>query len=196
LRRNLATIIEARLKEIAEWVGREIKEANCGAKFSPILLLTGGGSEMQNIEKLFSRELGIDDVRAVYPEFGFTENMTDIITTMAYSTVASLLLFGAQHGVCSVAGGVRTTPSVEPPVKPQPATIHVAEPEPAKEETHQEKKAEPQKISVKAETEDPDKEFEVGTPTQKKSSFWERLQREIGNIGNSFAGKDEDKDNW
>lgn len=196
LRRNLATIIESRLKEIAEWIRREINEAGCGSKFSPILLITGGGAEMQNIETLLARELGIEEVRAVYPEYGFTENLTDMVTTMAYSTVASLLLFGSQHGVCSVAGGVRTTPSVEPPVKPQPATIHVAEPEPVKEETTQEKKAEPQKISVKAETEDPDKEFEVGTPTQKKSSFWERLQREIGNIGNSFAGKDEDKDNW
>jgi cell division protein FtsA len=200
LRRNLATIIEARLKEIAEWVGREIKEANCGAKFSPILLLTGGGSEMQNIEKLFSRELGIDDVRAVYPEFGFTENMTDIITTMAYSTVASLLLFGANRGTCTIAVGPRVAPHVTPeeqhphrvsvkpePTKPEPQ--HVVEPdtdpEPKKPEPTKPEKADSEETAV----------FTTGNEEgpKKGRSLWKRLQDKMTEMGNSFVKDNEDE---
>jgi cell division protein FtsA len=55
LRRNLASIIEARMCEIAEWVRREIKNAGCGKDFQPVVLLTGGGAEMQHIEELFAR---------------------------------------------------------------------------------------------------------------------------------------------
>ena len=195
LRRNLATVIESRLKEIAEWVGNEIKDANCGAKFSPILLLTGGGAEMQNIEKLFARELGIDDVRAVYPEYGFTENMTDVITTMAYSTVASLLLFGASRGTCSVAFGPRVAAPVTPEekhIKREPIVPKVED----VEEKHEEKHEEPAKS---VETEKPTKAleeddiFETGEEkTGKKQSFGSRLQRWMNNVGNKFVNDNDE----
>ena len=104
LRKNLAIVIEARLKEIAEWVRREIKEAGCGSKFQPTLLLTGGGSQMRDIEKLFARELDIEDARTVHPEYGFTEeSMLEHITSPADATVASLLVYGAKLGSCNVA---------------------------------------------------------------------------------------------
>ncbi|MEE1168615.1 MAG: cell division protein FtsA, partial [Alistipes sp.] len=106
LRKNLAIVIEARLREIAEWVRREIKEAGCGSKFTPTLLLTGGGSQMRDIEKLFARELEIEDVRIMHPEYGFVEeSMLEHITSPADATVASLLLYGAKRGSCTV--GVR-----------------------------------------------------------------------------------------
>ena len=104
LRKNLAIVIEARLKEIAEGVRREIKEAGCGSKFQPTLLLTGGGSQMRDIEKLFARELDIEDARTVHPEYGFTEeSMLEHITSPADATVASLLVYGAKLGSCNVA---------------------------------------------------------------------------------------------
>ena len=203
LRRNLATIIEARLSEIAEWVAREIKEANCGAKFSPILLLTGGGSEMQNIEKLFSRELGIEEVRAVYPEYGFTENMTDVITTMAYSTVASLLLFGAGRGTCSIAVG----PRVAAPVAPEEHRIHKPEPvkpEPKRGEEHDtEVKPEPEKVDettkqveTKEETKKVDDIFETDEDTQggkRKRRWWEVIQSKMTDMGHKFVQDSEDE---
>ena len=204
LRRNLSTIIESRLKEIAEWVCREIKEAGCGNKFSPILLLTGGGAEMQNIEQLFSRELGIDEVRSVYPEYGFTESMTDHITTSAYATVASLLIFGSQRGACSVAPvpnrtstttPVTPTPTpapapARPEVKPQPEPKRVEEP---RREPEQPAMTEP----VRRETAIDDNEdiFDTGNGGREpKPSLWQRLQERVTTIGNSFAGKDEDTD--
>ena len=119
-RHNLARIIEDRLIEICEWVKREVKEAACGSRFAPVVLITGGGAEMQNIEDLFARELNlnIDDVRSVYPEYGFTESMSEHITTRAYATIASLLLYGAKAGSCAVAvrpkaSHTETTPAQE-----------------------------------------------------------------------------------
>ena len=204
LRRNLATIIEARLKEIAEWVRREIKEAGCGTKFSPILLITGGGAEMQNIETLFARELGIDEVRVVYPEYGFTDNMTDVITTSAYATVASLLLFGAERGACAVAGGVLVAAPVEPEVKPQRSTIRVAAPKPEPVKVVEpEPTPEPEVVEPKPKPEpvvnpQPDDDiFDTGDNdrgSKKRASWWKRLEEGMGKLGNSFVGKDEESE--
>lgn len=122
-RKNLVKIIEERLIELAEWVRKEIKEAGCGSRFAPVVLLTGGGAEMQNIEQLFARELKVEEVRSVYPEYGFTESMGEHITTRAYATVASLLLYGAKRGTCAIAVRVSSptpTPTPSPTPQPQP----------------------------------------------------------------------------
>lgn len=221
LRRNLATIIEARLKEIAEWVRREIDEASCGPKFSPVLLITGGGAEMQNVEGLFSRELGIDDVRVVFPEYGFTENMTEHITTPAYATVASLLLYGSMHGACSVAVGSNrpitttvdstATQPVEPKQPEAPKKVEQkVEQEVAQEVAqNEEKTVKTEKVkqphTIQPITVDPstngDKEeqkeddigiFDVDTPESLKSNLWDKFKKKISNLGESFSGKDED----
>ena len=114
-RKNLAKIIEERLIEIAEWVRKEIKEAGCGSRFTPVVLLTGGGAEMQNIERLFARELKVEEARSVFPEYGFTENMGEHMTTRAYATIASLLLYGAKRGSCAVAVRMQSaTPQPQP----------------------------------------------------------------------------------
>ena len=125
LRRNLATIIEARLSEIAEWVKREIKESGCGNKFVPSVLLTGGASQMRFIENLFQRELGLEDVRTVHPEYGFVEeSMLEHITTPAFATVASLLVYGAKKGACAVvASGATATVRPQPISEPQRTTV-------------------------------------------------------------------------
>lgn len=128
LRRNLVTVIESRLKEIAGWVAREIKDAGCGSKFMPVVLLTGGGSNMRDIEALFARELGYEDVRAVHPEYGFVEeSLLEHVTTLAYATAASLLIYGATHGECAVSESPvrRHQPSNVVVNTPDPAPVHV-----------------------------------------------------------------------
>lgn len=205
-RRNLARIIEERLVEICEWVRREIKEAGCGSRFSPIVLLTGGGAEMQNIEQLFARELKVEEVRSVYPEYGFTDDMTAHITTTAYATVASLLIYGAQHGSCVIAVGPRTNVEVERPAQPQRETTPVRDTEPKRETT-----PEPQK--------QPTEETTIGTvsggdtsnkidPVQTTpvnpgditvegektgGSLLGWVRRKIENLGNTFAGDDDEQ---
>lgn len=120
LRRNLACIIEERLRDICDWVRREIKEAGCRGNFSPIVLLTGGGAEMQNIERLFMRELGYDDVRSVLPEYGFTDNLGMFVKHRSYATICSLLLYGAKMGSCAV--------SILPPSPKQESTTPISTP--------------------------------------------------------------------
>jgi cell division protein FtsA len=196
LRRNLATIIESRLREIAEWIRKEIKEADCGTRFTPIVLVTGGGAEMSNIEQLFARELGIGEVRAVYPEYGFTETMTDHIATSAYATVASLLLFGASHGSCSVAARtVTVTPQHDPvpPVTPKPP-ITSTPPVPPVTTVPPVTPAEP--VDDTEDTEDTTIKIEPD-PEPKKRSLFDRLKDNVKDkivrAGEKFAGKDEDE---
>ena len=192
LRRNLAAIIEARLKEIAEWVRNEVKDARCGSRFNPIVLLTGGGAAMPNIEKLFARELGIDDVRSVFPEYGFTETMAEHITTSAYATVASLLVYGAKRGSCAVAERPFTprTETYTPPVKP------ATEPERETQRPTAEVQDEaPKHETIKPTTPDvgSDKEFEVEGDNESKGLFrW--FKDKVEKMGNAFAGNDDEQE--
>jgi hypothetical protein len=72
---------------------------------------------MRDIEKLFARELDIEDARTVHPEYGFTEeSMLEHITSPADATVASLLVYGAKLGSCTV--GVRSVTE-----QPQPEDV-------------------------------------------------------------------------
>ena len=177
------------------------------------MLITGGGAEMQNIEQLFSRELGIEEVRSVYPEYGFTESLSEKITTRAYATIASLLLYGAKMGSCSIAVRQQPTPTVEteiprrrspygnndeqreeqPPVRPVPPVVHEPEgsPIPPVRPVHNDgernrKPNEPVKIDpVKPDTSDSD-DIVVEGP-KKKRGFKEFFTT----LGDIFAGRDD-----
>lgn len=211
-RRNLARIIEERLVEICDWVRKEIKEAGCGSRFAPVVLLTGGGAEMQNIEELFARELKAIEVRSVYPEYGFTEDMAAHITTTAYATVASLLLYGAEHGSCAIAVAPRAT-EVERPQQTQHVRL-VREPQ---HEQHTTPAAHTEQVTKIAEepkrTEEPKRaaaeggiKIEPATPEAVKpeeikvddgkqnGKIMGWLRRKIENLGNTFAGEDEEHD--
>ncbi|MBR2866763.1 MAG: cell division protein FtsA [Alistipes sp.] len=174
LRRNLAAIIEARLTEIAEWVRNEIKDARCGSRFNPIVLLTGGGAAMPNIEKLFARELEIDDVRSVFPEYGFTETMAEHITTSAYATVASLLIYGAKRGSCAVAE--RPTFAGHTPETHTAPTRQTTTPEREPQRPHNEEAA-----------------HETIKPIDPETSSMEEIEVEGGNQGGGFFGWMKDK---
>ena len=177
LRRNLVIAIEARLKETADWVKKEIKEAQCGSRFRPAVLLTGGGSRMKDIEQLFARELGYEDVRVVYPEYDITsESQINHITTPAYSTVVSLLIYGAQRGSCSVAV-VPPTPRRETVevVKPQQVSQPQPQPQPQSEERVVEVK--PNKLTV-----------EVGTSATTETTNNDEIEPKPGRVKN-FIGK-------
>ena len=59
----------------------------------------------------------------MFPEYGFTESMGEHMTTRAYATIASLLLYGAKRGLCAVAMRV-PSPTPQPQFqtpRPQPA---------------------------------------------------------------------------
>lgn len=194
LRRNLASIIEARLTEIAEWVRNEIKDARCGSRFNPIVLLTGGGAAMPDIEKLFARELSLDEVRSVFPEYGFTETMAEHITTSAYATVASLLIYGAKRGSCAVAerpnfGQRMSEPHIVPPAKPATPTpaAHPAEPK------HTEESEQQQMGPITPATPEigDDEEIKIEDDGKSKSIFnW--MKNKLERMGSAFAGNDDE----
>lgn len=189
LRRNLVIAIEARLKEIADWVKKEIKEAQCGSRFRPAVLLTGGGSRMKDIEQLFARELGYEDVRVVYPEYDITqESQINHITTQAYSTVVSLLIHGAKRGSCAVA--VVPTPSRREAVevaKPQSTTQTQSVVEPKEERPIEVK---PSTLTVDVETDTntvtkPDGDI-VSKPSRVKGIFkkvWDSVNKGFSDDG-------------
>lgn len=192
LRRNLATIIESRLKEMAEWVRNEIKEAGCGTRFSPVVLLTGGGAQMQNIETLFSRELGYDDVRVVYPEYGFTDEMAQHITTPAYATVASLLVYGAKRGSCSVAvrpESISTGNDYESRFERTTAERPVTEQKTPQPEEH--KRATPTITPVTPATDDIDDADFVLEGGHKEAGLLGWMRKKFTGMKESFTGEDE-----
>lgn len=195
LRRNLASIIEARLSEIAEWVRNEIKDARCGSRFNPIVLLTGGGAATPNIEKLFARELGLDDVRSVFPEYGFTETMTNHITTSAYATAASLLIYGAKHGSCAIAErptfGPRTTEARQAYAQQQ-TTNTVSKPTPEPEKEVQDA---PNDTVLKPVTPEEMPTDDIVLEGEGRSGgFFGWVKDKIEKMGNTFAGSEDEQE--
>ena len=71
LLRNLATVIEARATDIAEFVQQEIKDSGYAGKLAYGIVLTGGSAKLKDLDELFRRVTGMD-VRVAVPEPGIT----------------------------------------------------------------------------------------------------------------------------
>ena len=110
LLRNLATVIEARATDIAEFVQQEIKDSGFAGKLAYGIVLTGGSAKLKDLDELFRRVTGMD-VRVAVPEAGITEESKEKIADPAYSTAVGILLKGAEQGGCAV---------VERPAAPRP----------------------------------------------------------------------------
>ncbi len=101
LLRNLATVIEARATDIVEYVRQEINDSGYGDRLGYGIVLTGGSAKLKDLDKLFTRETGME-VRVAVPEMGVTESSLERIADPAYATAVGLLLKGAAMGTCSV----------------------------------------------------------------------------------------------
>ena len=166
-RLNLASVIEARMTDIAEYVWKEIRDAGYGKKLGAGIVLTGGVADLANVAELFHRVTG-QETRTACPEIGITSESFEMVATPKYTLAVSLLLRGAQAGVCPV--GVYI-----PPVQPkaevkveEPVVQKVVEPEvkkvvePAKEEviTKPEVKPEPEKKTINDKWDAPEEEID------------------------------------
>ncbi len=69
LLRNLATVIEARATDIAEFVQQEIRDSGYAGKLAYGIVLTGGSAKLKDLDELFRRVTGMD-VRVAVPETG------------------------------------------------------------------------------------------------------------------------------
>lgn len=101
LLRNLATVIEARATDIAEFVLQELKDSGFAGKLAYGIVLTGGSARLKNLDELFRRVTGMD-VRIASAESGITEESKQLVADPAYATVVGILLKGAERGCCSV----------------------------------------------------------------------------------------------
>ncbi len=98
---NLATVIEARATDIAEFVCGELKDSGFAGKLPYGIVLTGGSAQLRGIDSLFKKVTGLD-VRVAEPEEVISEESCSKITSSANSTVVGLLIHGVNRGNCLV----------------------------------------------------------------------------------------------
>lgn len=99
LQRNIAEIVEERLKDIVGFVARELKAAKVLNRVPCGVVLTGGSAYLANIEELFARELNME-VRLGRMLNGLDDDSQQQVSAFPQSVAMGLLLYGAQHNVC------------------------------------------------------------------------------------------------
>lgn len=141
---NLVKIIEARLKDIAEFAWDEIRGAKFASRIPCGIVLTGGSALLENIDELFRRETGAN-VRLGAARYGIDEESQQKIGTYAHSTAVAILLFGAEHGFCEVTERVmaptRPSAAADETPKPQRPVSPIAPQSEQKTEPEEEKPA-------------------------------------------------------
>ena len=100
-RLNLATVIEARMSEIAEYVWAEIREAGFAKKLAAGIVLTGGGAALDHIADLFQK-ITSQEVRVACAEMSIATESLDKVSSPNLTMAISLLLRGANAGACPV----------------------------------------------------------------------------------------------
>lgn len=99
--RNLATVIEARATDIAEFVAQEIKDSGYAGKLAYGIVLTGGSARLKDLDELFRRVTGMD-VRVGVPEIGVADEALDRVADPAFVTAVGILMKGSETGFCVV----------------------------------------------------------------------------------------------
>ena len=96
-KRDLATIIEARMKEIFALVRREIDASGYGDRLGAGVVLTGGGALVEGAVELAERSIGLPvrlGVPAAFPGVG------ERLANPCYATVLGLVLMAADADSC------------------------------------------------------------------------------------------------
>lgn len=117
LLRNLATVIEARATDIAEFVLQEIRDSGYAGKLAYGIVLTGGSAKLKDVDELFRRVTGMD-VRIASAETGVAEESKEKVADPAYATAVGILLKGAEQGACAVIE--RPAAPASRPAEPRP----------------------------------------------------------------------------
>lgn len=98
-RRNLATIIEARMHDIVEYVVQELRASGYYEKLAYGMVLSGGTARLQGVDELFRRTTGME-VRIADTMEGFLPAAEELPNGPEFATVGGLLLCGAGAGIC------------------------------------------------------------------------------------------------
>lgn len=93
-RRRLCEIVQARMEEILEMVGQDVRRAGLTDLAAAGIVLTGGASNLEGVEKLAGEVLQMP-VRVAYPHE--ISGKTDIILNPAFATSIGLLSWAARE---------------------------------------------------------------------------------------------------
>jgi cell division protein FtsA len=130
--RNLAAIIEARMTDIVEYVVQEIEAAGYAGKLGAGIVLTGGGSMLQEVKVLFERKTGME-VRIASPDVMTTAESRERAADLRAAAAVGMLWQGMCSGVETRVEHARHEP--EPEREPEPAEMDIEwgnKPEPVK----------------------------------------------------------------
>lgn len=188
LLRNLATVIEARATDIAEFVLQEIRDSGYADKLAYGIVLTGGSAALKDLDELFRRVTKMD-VRVALPETGITEASKERVADPACATVVGLLLRGAAQGGCafiethvptpSPAPSPRPTPTPAPSPRPMPTPTPAPAPAPAP--------------SPASDPEEPEIEESESTAPRRKRDWGSILQKTFDKINKSFSAAEDEE---
>ena len=110
---NLASIIEARMKEILELVAFEIKNSGYEKKLIAGIVVTGGGAQLKHMKQLVEYTIGMD-TRIGYPNEHLAKSSEDV-TSPLFSTGVGLVLQGFEELAIEK---TRNTPQHQPQSAP------------------------------------------------------------------------------
>jgi cell division protein FtsA len=91
--KNLASIIQARMEEIVEYIYFEIKNSGYEKKLYGGIVLTGGGALLKHIAQLVEFKTGMD-TRIGYPNEHLANDVSEDIASPMYSTGIGLVIVG------------------------------------------------------------------------------------------------------
>ncbi len=91
--KNLACVIEARMQEIIEMVHTEIITSGYHKKLAAGIVVTGGGSQLTNLQQLFEYMTGLD-ARIGYPNEHLGKSKLEAMKSPMYATSVGLVLTG------------------------------------------------------------------------------------------------------
>lgn len=118
LKRNIAEITEARLKDIASLVLRELQSTKMQRKLNGGVILTGGSAYLSDIDQLFAQELNMD-VRVCDTIYGVDEESAARLSCCNETAVIATMLYGAKHLACITNDKepiTKDTPKENPPL--------------------------------------------------------------------------------
>lgn len=111
--KNLASIIQARMEEIIEYVYQEIKSTGLEKKLIAGIVLTGGGAMLKHLEQL-TQFMTAMDTRIGLPNEHLSSAVPDEVTSPMYATGVGLVMLGLYRN--------QLHPSNEEEVQPETGT--------------------------------------------------------------------------
>jgi len=94
--KNLASIIQARMEEIIEYIYQEIRSTGLEKRLIGGIMLTGGGAMLKHIEQLTQFMTGMD-TRIGYPNEYLASKVPAEVTSPMYATGVGLVMLGMQR---------------------------------------------------------------------------------------------------